>query len=46
MKNQKTIVICGLPHSGKSVLYRMLYDVLPQKHMVNIPACPDGEGIC
>lgn len=45
MKNQKIITICGDPHSGKSVLYRAFYKLLPQKYMVNLSACPDGEGM-
>ena len=42
---QRRIVICGEPHSGKSVLYRTLYKVLPEQYMVNISACPDAESI-
>lgn len=45
MKNQSKIVICGSPHSGKSVLITSLYGILPQKYTVLIRACPDGEGI-
>lgn len=42
---QTKIVICGSPHSGKSVFITNLYKILPQKYTFLIRACPDGEGV-
>lgn len=43
ISEQRRIVICGEPHSGKSVVYRTLYKALPKQYMVNISECPDAE---
>lgn len=38
------IVMCGPPHSGKSVFVDNLSKLLPTNGLVIIRACPDGEG--
>ena len=38
------VVICGPPHSGKSVFIANLIDKLPTDAYTIIRACPDGEG--
>ena len=45
MKNQIKVVICGSPHSGKTVFVTNLYKMLPQKYTAIVRACPDGEGV-
>ena len=45
MKNQIKVVICGSPHSGKTVFVTSLYKMLPQKYTAIVRACPDGEGV-
>ena len=38
------IVLCGPPHSGKSVFIANIIDKLPTDAYTIIRACPDGEG--
>lgn len=38
------IVVCGPPHSGKSVLIANLLERLPSDSLTILRACPDGEG--
>lgn len=38
------IVVCGPPHSGKSVLLANLIEKMPTDAHTIIRACPDGEG--
>ena len=38
------VVICGSPHSGKSVFIGGLQANLPRKSYYTFRACPDGEG--
>lgn len=45
MNEQTRIIICGSPHSGKTVFTTSLYTMLPQKYTSIIRACPDGEGV-
>lgn len=45
MKNQMRIVICGSPHSGKTVFSTSLYKACPEKYTYMIRGCPDGEGV-
>lgn len=45
MKNQMRIVICGSPHSGKTVFSTSLYKACPEKYTYMVRGCPDGEGV-
>lgn len=45
MKNQMKIVICGSPHSGKTVFSTSLYKACPESYTYMIRGCPDGEGV-
>lgn len=38
------IVICGPPHSGKSIFFTALKQYLPREGLHLFRACPDGEG--
>lgn len=39
------IVICGPPHSGKSVFVSVLRGMLPRERFALVEGAPDGEGI-
>lgn len=39
------IILCGPPHSGKTVFGNSLYLSLPQGYTSMIRACPDGESL-
>lgn len=39
------IVICGPPHSGKSVFVSVLRGLLPRERFALVEGAPDGEGI-
>lgn len=43
MKNIRRVVICGPPHSGKSVFLANLQSRLPVEHHMLIFGAPDGE---
>ncbi len=45
MRNQMRIVICGSPHSGKTVFSTSLYKACPEKYTCMVRGCPDGEGV-
>lgn len=38
------IIVCWPPHSGKSVFFHTLKEMLPDHITYGIRACPDGEG--
>ncbi|EKD29401.1 MAG: hypothetical protein ACD_78C00422G0004 [uncultured bacterium (gcode 4)] len=38
------IIVCWPPHSGKSVFFHTLKEMLPDHMTYGIRACPDGEG--
>ena len=38
------IIVCGPPHSGKTVFIANLIDKMPTDAYTVIRACPDGEG--
>lgn len=39
------VVICGPPHSGKSVFVSLLRALLPQERLQIVEGAPDGEGV-
>jgi len=43
MKNIRRVVVCGPPHSGKSVFLANLQRLLPSEHYMLIFGAPDGE---
>lgn len=43
MKNIRRVVVCGPPHSGKSVFLSNLQRLLPVEHHMLIFGAPDGE---
>ena len=43
MKNIRRVVVCGPPHSGKSVFLANLQRLLPVEHHMLIFGAPDGE---
>ncbi|MBD3156390.1 hypothetical protein GF369_01035 [Candidatus Peregrinibacteria bacterium] len=43
-KKQAIIIVCGPPHSGKSVFFTALKQYLPRRDTRLFRACPDGEG--
>ncbi len=43
-KKQAMIIVCGPPHSGKSVFFGGLKEHLPRRNTRLFRACPDGEG--
>lgn len=43
-KEREVIIVCGPPHSGKSVFFATLKHHLPRRNTRLFRACPDGEG--
>jgi polynucleotide 5'-kinase involved in rRNA processing len=43
-KDPLKIVLCGPPHSGKSVFTQVLTNLLNKDRFAPIEAAPDGEG--
>lgn len=42
--DREVIIVCGPPHSGKSVFFSALKHHLPRRNTRLFRACPDGEG--